>query len=128
VQFQALTDRLSHRISAVLVCKPLSLHIAGFDHLGNALEIIAVEDAERDRLVVIHETEKTVSVFVGRYYKREKALIITQGAHFQKRMTGIREAVAANLREYRRRLGLDSGAVCGKSRGLHPLYRHDRDL
>ncbi|MDR0589274.1 MAG: hypothetical protein LBG25_01880 [Spirochaetaceae bacterium] len=26
----------------------------GFDHLGNALEIIAVEDIERDCLVVIH--------------------------------------------------------------------------
>jgi hypothetical protein len=26
----------------------------GFDHLGNALEIIAVEDVERNRLVVIH--------------------------------------------------------------------------
>jgi hypothetical protein len=26
----------------------------GFDHLGNALEIIAVEDVERDRLVIIH--------------------------------------------------------------------------
>ena len=28
--------------------------LAGFDNLGNALEIIAVEDAERDCLVVIH--------------------------------------------------------------------------
>jgi hypothetical protein len=26
----------------------------GFDHLGNALEIIAVEDVERNRLVVVH--------------------------------------------------------------------------
>ena len=28
--------------------------VAGFDHIGNALEIIAVEDIKRDRLVVIH--------------------------------------------------------------------------
>jgi hypothetical protein len=28
--------------------------MAGFDHLGNALEIIAVEDVERNRLVVVH--------------------------------------------------------------------------
>ncbi|MCL2044585.1 MAG: hypothetical protein FWG89_10650 [Treponema sp.] len=27
---------------------------AGFDHVGNALEVIAVEDDEQDRLVVIH--------------------------------------------------------------------------
>jgi hypothetical protein len=26
----------------------------GFDHLGKALEIIAIEDIEQDRLVVIH--------------------------------------------------------------------------
>jgi hypothetical protein len=28
--------------------------LAGFDHLGNALEIIAIEDIEQDRLVVVH--------------------------------------------------------------------------
>ncbi|MDR0657159.1 MAG: hypothetical protein LBG22_12665 [Treponema sp.] len=28
--------------------------LAGFDHLGNALEIIAIEDVERNRLVVVH--------------------------------------------------------------------------
>ena len=27
---------------------------AGFDHIGNALEIIAIEDNEQDHLVVIH--------------------------------------------------------------------------
>jgi len=33
----------------------LSKHLfAGFDHLGNALEIIAIDDDEQDRLVVIH--------------------------------------------------------------------------
>ena len=30
---------------------------AGFDNLGNALEIIAIEDEERDLLVVIHAME-----------------------------------------------------------------------
>ena len=30
---------------------------AGFDNLGNALEIIAIEDEERDRLVIIHAME-----------------------------------------------------------------------
>jgi hypothetical protein len=28
--------------------------LAGFDHMGNALEIIAVEDVEKNRLVVVH--------------------------------------------------------------------------
>jgi len=28
--------------------------LAGFDNLGNALEIIAIEDTDRDCLVVIH--------------------------------------------------------------------------
>ena len=28
--------------------------LAGFDHLGNALEVIAIEDNARKRLVVIH--------------------------------------------------------------------------
>ena len=28
--------------------------LAGFDHIGNALEIIAIEDTEQYRLVVIH--------------------------------------------------------------------------
>ena len=31
--------------------------LAGFDNLGNALEIIAIEDDERDCLVVIHAME-----------------------------------------------------------------------
>ena len=30
---------------------------AGFDHLGNALEIIAIEDDDQNRLVVIHAME-----------------------------------------------------------------------
>jgi len=28
--------------------------LAGFDHLGNALEIIAIEDEDRKQLIVIH--------------------------------------------------------------------------
>ena len=31
--------------------------LAGFDNLGNALEIIAIEDEERECLVVIHAME-----------------------------------------------------------------------
>jgi len=31
--------------------------LAGFDNLGNALEIIAIEDDERECLVVIHAME-----------------------------------------------------------------------
>jgi hypothetical protein len=33
---------------------PVKRLFAGFDHLGSALEIIALEDSELDRLVVIH--------------------------------------------------------------------------
>jgi hypothetical protein len=38
----------------VLEDPPPKRLLAGFDHLGNALEIIAIEDIERNRLVVIH--------------------------------------------------------------------------
>jgi uncharacterized protein (UPF0371 family) len=31
--------------------------LAGFDNLGNALELIAIEDDERDCLIVIHAME-----------------------------------------------------------------------
>jgi hypothetical protein len=33
---------------------PMKRLFAGFDNLGRALEIIAIEDDEQDRLVVIH--------------------------------------------------------------------------
>ena len=33
---------------------PAKRLLVGFDHKGNALEIIAIEDDEQDRLVVIH--------------------------------------------------------------------------
>ena len=37
---------------------------AGFDNLGNALEIIAIEDEDRDRLVVIHAMELRKQFFL----------------------------------------------------------------
>jgi hypothetical protein len=42
------------RSDLVLDIPPPKRLFVGFDHLGKALEIIAVEDIERDRLVVIH--------------------------------------------------------------------------
>jgi hypothetical protein len=38
----------------VLENPPLKRLIVGFDHRGNAVEIIALEESERRRLVVIH--------------------------------------------------------------------------
>ena len=38
----------------VIVDPPLKRLFVGFDHKGTPLEIIAVEDEENDRLVVIH--------------------------------------------------------------------------
>jgi hypothetical protein len=38
----------------VLDDSPPKRLFVGFDHAGKALEIIAVEDIERDRLVVVH--------------------------------------------------------------------------
>jgi hypothetical protein len=38
----------------VLEDPPLKRLIVGFDHRGNALEIIALEETERSRLAVIH--------------------------------------------------------------------------
>jgi hypothetical protein len=38
----------------VLEGPPLKRLFAGFDHRGNALEIIAWDDVERNRLVVFH--------------------------------------------------------------------------
>jgi hypothetical protein len=42
------------RCDIVLDDPPPKRLLIGFDHLGDALEIIAVEDIERDCLVVIH--------------------------------------------------------------------------
>ncbi|GBU29436.1 hypothetical protein R84B8_03001 [Treponema sp. R8-4-B8] len=33
---------------------PLKRLFVGFDHLGNAIEVIAIEEEDRNRLVVIH--------------------------------------------------------------------------
>ena len=38
---------------------PVKRVIAGFDNLGRALEIVAIEDDELDRLVVIHAMKLT---------------------------------------------------------------------
>jgi hypothetical protein len=45
---------LNFRGDKVLDDPPPKRLFTGFDHLGNALEIIAVEDIDRNRLVVIH--------------------------------------------------------------------------
>jgi hypothetical protein len=45
---------LNFRSDMVLDDSPPKRLFVGFDHLGNALEIIAIEDIERDCLVVIH--------------------------------------------------------------------------
>jgi hypothetical protein len=38
---------------------PIKRIFAGFDNMGRALEIIAIEDDEQDRLVVIHAMKLT---------------------------------------------------------------------
>jgi hypothetical protein len=38
---------------------PIKRVFAGFDNVGRALEIIAIEDDEQDRLVVIHAMKLT---------------------------------------------------------------------
>ncbi len=43
----------------VLDCPPTKRLFVGFDNLGRALEIIAIEDDDRDRLVVIHAMKLT---------------------------------------------------------------------
>lgn len=45
---------LNFRNNMALDDSPPKYLFVGFDHLGNALEIIAVEDIEYDRMVVIH--------------------------------------------------------------------------
>ena len=55
-----VTERIIHscllnfRSDLLLEDVPPKRLFVGFDHLGAALEIIAVEDTECDRLVVIH--------------------------------------------------------------------------
>ena len=46
---------LLHSHNDIVIDDPPPKYLSvGFDHLGNALEIIAVEDDEQDRMVVIH--------------------------------------------------------------------------
>jgi hypothetical protein len=45
---------LNFRSDLLLEDMPPKRLFAGFDHLGIALEVIAIEDIDRDRLVVIH--------------------------------------------------------------------------
>jgi len=46
---------LLHLHNDVVIDDVLSKRLfVGFDHIGNALEIIAINDDEQDRLVVIH--------------------------------------------------------------------------
>ena len=42
---------------------PIKRLFVGFDNLGRALEIIAIEDEEEDRLVVIHAMKLTKQYF-----------------------------------------------------------------
>jgi len=46
---------LFHSSNDILIAHPPAKRvIVGFDHNGNALEIVAIEDEEQDRMVVIH--------------------------------------------------------------------------
>ncbi|MDR0639885.1 MAG: hypothetical protein LBG27_13475 [Spirochaetaceae bacterium] len=56
---------LNFRNDMVLDDSPPKYLFAGFDHLGNALEIIAVEDTGRDRLVVGDEVKEAILLFIG---------------------------------------------------------------
>ena len=48
-------DILLHAHYDIMINDTLSKRLfVGFDHIGNALEIIAINDEEYDRLVVIH--------------------------------------------------------------------------
>ena len=47
----------------ILDYPPVKRIFAGFDNMGRALEIIAIEDSEDDRLVVIHAMKLTKKYF-----------------------------------------------------------------
>jgi hypothetical protein len=47
----------------ILNYPPVKRLFAGFDNLGRALEIIAIEDDEQDRLVVIHAMKLTKNYY-----------------------------------------------------------------
>ena len=52
-----LTCLFNARGDMLLDDPPPKRLLAGFDNLGNALEIIAIEDVDLNRLVVIHAME-----------------------------------------------------------------------
>jgi hypothetical protein len=45
---------LNFHSDLLLVDVPVKRLFVGFDHLGSALEVIAIEDSENDRMVIIH--------------------------------------------------------------------------
>jgi hypothetical protein len=57
---ESISYCLSHFTNdIVLNYPPIKRLFVGFDNLGRALEIIAIEDDEQDRLVVIHAMKLT---------------------------------------------------------------------
>jgi len=51
---------LSHFNNAIMLNNPpIKRLFVGFDNLGRALEIIAIEDEEQERLVIIHAMKLT---------------------------------------------------------------------
>ena len=55
-----LFHSLSHFNNDIMLNYPPIKHLfVGFDNLGRALEIIAIEDEEQERLVIIHTMEST---------------------------------------------------------------------
>jgi hypothetical protein len=50
---------LGARLRSMLNYPPMKRLFVGFDNLGRALEIIAIEDEEQDCLVVIHAMKLT---------------------------------------------------------------------
>ena len=57
---ESISYCLSHfNNDIVLNYPPIKRMFVGFDNLGRALEIIAIEDEEQERLVVIHAMKLT---------------------------------------------------------------------
>ena len=51
---------LVHSLNDIVIDDhPIKRVFAGFDNMGRALEIVAIEDDEQDRLVVIHAMKLT---------------------------------------------------------------------
>lgn len=52
---ESIMHCLFHSNNDVVVSHPPTKRVVvGFDHHGNAIEIVAIEDEERDRLMVFH--------------------------------------------------------------------------